>query len=231
MSIEQDWSLTQRRVADACSRVGRPSEGVTIVAVSKLQPNQKISEALRAGVRNFGENYVQELLPKIEEFGGEKLFWHFIGPLQSNKAKNICGKVQLIHSVDRLSLAQTISKNAVHEGLVQSVLVQVNVSGEQSKSGIPQGELRNLLGQICVLPGLSVEGLMTMPPLTNSAEKNRGHFKRLNELMAQAKGQGWPGGSKLKFLSMGTSQDFEVAIEEGATHVRIGTTIFGERHS
>lgn len=231
MSIEQSWQQVQKRVQAACSRSGRQASDVTIIAVSKLQPLQKVQSACHAGVQHLGENYVQELLQKQSELATAEalagsLQWHLIGPLQTNKVKQIVGKVQLIHTVDRLELAKEIAKRATAAEVSQSILVQVNVADEASKSGVLAENLKSLLEQIKSLPGIEVVGLMAMPPLQIDPEQNRIHFRKLRQLATEA--QQWSN-LKLKVLSMGTSQDFEVAIEEGATHVRIGTTIFGER--
>lgn len=227
MSIEQNWQQVQERVRAACARGRRQASDVTVLAVSKLQPLEKIRQACHAGVRTLAENYVQELLQKqaeLQELGS--LEWHLIGPLQTNKVKQVVGKVRMIHTLDRMELAKEISKRATAAGCTQSVLVQVNIAEEDSKSGVSVEGLRELLLEASKLPGIRVEGLMTMPPLQSEPEQNRTHFRRLRQLANEA--QQWSN-LELKVLSMGTSHDFEVAIEEGATHVRIGTTIFGER--
>ncbi|ADO71167.1 YggS family pyridoxal phosphate-dependent enzyme [Stigmatella aurantiaca] len=209
----------QARVASACARVGRPVESVTLIAVSKLKPGALIREAYAAGQRDFGENYAQELRDKateLEDLAG--LRWHAIGPLQTNKAKYVARVAQSFHALDRMEVARELSKRRLEAPL--PCYVEVNLGGEQSKSGLTPEALGAFVDEARVLPGLRLEGLMALPPPTPDPEQARGHFRRLREL---AREHGLSG------LSMGTTHDFEQAIEEGATLVRVGTAIFGER--
>ncbi|WP_224245853.1 YggS family pyridoxal phosphate-dependent enzyme [Hyalangium gracile] len=207
------------RVAAACARAGRPVESVTLLAVSKLKPAELIREAYAAGQRDFGENYAQELRDKAAELAGlEGLRWHAIGPLQTNKVKYVAKAAHAFHALDRLDVARELSKRRADAPL--PCYVEVNIGGEQSKSGLAPAALASFLEEVRTLPGLKVEGLMALPPPTEEVEQARGHFRQLREL---ARAQGLAG------LSMGTTHDFELAIEEGATVVRVGTAIFGER--
>ncbi len=207
------------RVAAACARVGRPVESVTLVAVSKLKPAALIREAYEAGQRDFGENYAQELRDKAAELAGlEGLRWHAIGPLQTNKVKYVAKAAHAFHALERLDVAQELSKRRASAAM--PCYAEVNLGGEQTKSGLAPEALGPFLDAVRALPGLRLEGLMALPPPTEDMEQARGYFQRLREL-ARAHG--------LSGLSMGTTHDFELAIEEGATLVRVGTAIFGER--
>ncbi|MBN1209601.1 MAG: YggS family pyridoxal phosphate-dependent enzyme [Myxococcaceae bacterium] len=207
------------RIAAACARAGRPVESVTLLAVSKLKPSALIREAYEAGQRDFGENYAQELRDKAAELAGlEGLRWHAIGPLQTNKVKYVARAAHAFHALERLDVARELSKRRADAPL--PCYVEVNLGGEQSKSGLAPAALGPFLEQVRALPGLRLEGLMALPPPTEDLEQARGYFRQLREL-AHAQG--------LMGLSMGTTHDFELAIEEGATVVRVGTAIFGER--
>ncbi len=227
MTIAQHLETVRQRICSACERCGRSPETVELVAVSKTRPASDILAAFRAGQVIFGENYVQELTAKVAQLH-EPLHWHFIGHLQSNKVRQIAGQVSLIHSVDRLSLAQEISRQWGRLGIVCNLLVQVNVSGEASKSGTTAVEALELIRAIAVLPHVQVQGLMTMPPFFDDPEETRPFFCELRQLADRISGENIAGVS-MERLSMGMSGDFEVAIEEGATLVRVGTAIFGER--
>jgi pyridoxal phosphate enzyme (YggS family) len=198
-----------------------------LVAVSKTKPAAMVDEAARAGQRLFGENYVQELLEKAPQVQ-EPVEWHFIGYLQSNKVRFIAGLVSMIHSVDRLSLALEIDRQWGRIEQVCDVLVQVNVSGEATKSGTTTADAINLVRGIAQLPHLRIRGLMTMPPFFDDPVGARPYFQQLQELAAQIEAQAIPGVSMVE-LSMGMSGDFVPAIAEGATLVRIGSAIFGSR--
>ncbi|MCX7977396.1 MAG: YggS family pyridoxal phosphate-dependent enzyme [Bdellovibrionaceae bacterium] len=217
------------RIKNSCLKSGRRAEDVCLVAVSKLQSLEAITALYQQGQRDFGENYVQEWSKKADHFEKtHNISWHFVGHLQRNKVRQVVGRVQLIHSVDSLPLAAEISHRASLRGERQKILLQVNVSSESSKEGISPDQLKPLLDQILPLQGISLCGLMTMPPLTDDPESNRKHFSQLRELLnlnkfVRAEEHPW------NQLSMGTSHDFEVAIEEGSTLIRIGTAIFGER--
>jgi len=203
---------------------------VELIAVSKKMSLDKIREAFDSGQRAFGENYVQELVPKLEQLENAKLNWHFIGPLQSNKVRKVIGRVVLIHSVDRESLLLEISKQAVAHNLVQNILIQLNVADEDGKSGASRQDLGALIDKALQLEGIRVCGLMAMPPFVEDGEANREHFRKIKNIFDDLKAK-FPDTKREAFseLSMGTSQDFEVAIEEGATMVRVGTQIFGQR--
>jgi PLP dependent protein len=207
------------RMAAACARVGREPGSVTLVAVSKLKPAALIREAYAAGQRDFGENYAQELRDKAAELADlEGLRWHAIGPLQTNKVKYVARAAHAFHALERLEVARELSRR--REDAPLPCHVEVNVGGEHSKSGLEPGALGAFLEAARALPGLRIEGLMTLPPPTEDEQVARGYFRALRELARQ---QGLTG------LSMGTTQDFERAIEEGATLVRVGTALFGER--
>ena len=227
-SVADRISAVEAKITAACVRAKRKREDIRVVGVSKLQPAEKVRSAVSAGLSNLGENYVQELLSKQFELKAQKIHWHFIGPLQTNKVKSIIGKVELIHTLDRESLALEISKCASKAGIIQNCLLQVNIACEDTKSGCAPNIAKTLLEKFSNMKGLRVSGLMVMPPLSESPEISRPHFRRTGDLLAEINSDRG-GRDALTLLSMGTSQDFEVAIEEGATHIRVGTTIFGER--
>ncbi|XXF75843.1 YggS family pyridoxal phosphate-dependent enzyme [Myxococcaceae bacterium GXIMD 01537] len=207
------------RVAAACARAGRPVESVTLVAVSKLKPAALIREAYAAGQRDFGENYAQELRDKAQELADlPGLRWHAIGPLQTNKVKYVAKAAASFHALDRLEVARELSKRRQDAPI--PCFVEVNVGGEATKSGLAPEGLAAFLAEARQLPGLQVKGLMALPPPTDDEALARAGFRQLRELARQ---------HGLVELSMGTTHDFELAIEEGATLVRVGTAIFGER--
>ena len=217
-SVAEGLAQVRARIAAACARAGRDPAGVELVAVSKLQPEALIQEAHQAGQRTFGENYAQELRDKAQHLSAlQGLRWHFIGPLQANKAKYVARSAHVFHAVDRLEIAAELSRRRQGEPL--EVLVQV-WSGEETKSGVSPEEAPALVEQVRALPGLRLTGLMAMPPLAEDPERVRPHFRALRALARKL---------GLAQLSMGTTADFEVAIEEGATLVRVGTAIFGAR--
>lgn len=193
-----------------------------ILAVSKLQSLEKIKALHAEGQIDFGENYMQEALQKIETLQKFDLRWHLIGPLQKNKVKFLKKNFAYVHSVDSIELAELISKKAAEINHCQSIFLQINISGESTKSGFGENAFVQNWAHLQSLPGIKIVGLMTMPPLENEPEKNRIHFKKLVEL-----------GKKLNLheFSMGTSHDYQVALEEGATWIRLGTILFGERHA
>jgi pyridoxal phosphate enzyme (YggS family) len=219
----------RERVARAAERAGRKPEDVTLIAVSKTHPTESIRAAFAAGARDFGENYVQELRAKQTELtdagsaaAGEARC-HYTGRLQKNKAKDVIGRVALVHAVDDLELAGVLARRAAAAGVSQDFLVEVNLAGERTKAGCYPADLPKLLDDIAALPDardVRCLGLMSIPPPANGPEDNRVHFRALATLARQR---------GLALLSMGMSGDFEVAIEEGATHVRVGTSIFGLR--
>ena len=214
-------------IAEAALRVGRAPEGITLVAVSKTMPVELVQMAYNLGVTDFGENRVQEALPKIAAFHAQELRWHMIGHLQSNKAGKVVSPFYCVQSVDSLHLAQSLSRHAGEQGKRLSVLLQINVSGEASKEGMPLAEASELARQIVALPHIQVEGLMTIAPLVKDPEQVRPVFRTLRLLREQLRAElpvcSW------QHLSMGMTDDYSVAIEEGATIVRIGRAIFGER--
>ncbi|MBT4761987.1 MAG: YggS family pyridoxal phosphate-dependent enzyme [Bdellovibrionaceae bacterium] len=228
--IKENLKIINDKISRACKFAGRSVEDVTLVAVSKKQEVIKIQEALNLDICNFGENYVQEFLQKKEILKQEKLSWHFIGPLQSNKAKKIVGEVELIHSVHKLALAKTLSDLSLknEKDNIQRILLQVNLSGETSKSGFTEEDLLCQLDEIQANKGIQISGLMTMPPLYKQAEESRITFNKAFEL-SQKLCSRLSGIHNMDQLSMGTSQDFEAAILEGATIVRLGTILLGAR--
>ncbi len=211
-------------MAEAARRAGRDPASVRLVLASKTVPAERIALAVEAGERLFGENRVQEATRKIDALEGRGIAWHFIGHLQKNKVKYIIGRFALIHSVDSVDLARTISEKSREHGLVTPILIQVNISGEASKSGVGPEELGETLQAVADLPGVRVDGLMAIPPYDPDPEASRPYFKALAGLRERHQGR-----VAMKELSMGMSGDFEVAIEEGATLVRVGSAVFGER--
>lgn len=228
MSIAAHCRMINDRIAAAARRSGRPPESVRLIAVSKTQPAVAVREATQGGQRLFGENYVQELLAKAAEVS-DPVEWHFIGALQSNKVRQIAGLVSLIHSVDRLSLAEEIDRQWGKLGASADVLIQVNISREATKTGTSSTELIQLVRSVAALPHVRVRGLMTMPPFFDDPEGARPFFSELRRLAGEVSAEEIPG-VEMTELSMGMSGDFEVAIEEGATLVRVGSAIFGERY-
>ena len=214
------------QVAEAALRAGRRPEDVTVVAVSKQVDDERIREAVAAGAHILGENRVQEALEKAKRLGDLEVSWHLIGHLQTNKVKYALRLFHFIHSLDSMRLAREIQLRAEKLGIEVPVLVEVNVSGEASKYGVAPRELRTLLEQVATLPRVRVQGLMTVAPVVEHMEKARPYFRRLFLLARQAEEWGIPEVS-MQHLSMGMTQDFPVAVEEGATFVRVGTAIFG----
>jgi pyridoxal phosphate enzyme (YggS family) len=226
MEIADNIARIRERIDQACHHANRDPAEIKLVAVTKNVPAGRIRDALDCGLHCFGENYVQEALPKIRELGPD-VEWHFIGHLQRNKVKHVLGNFRLIHTVDRLSLAQQIEKRAPEESRIP-VLLQVNIAGETTKSGVPPDELIDLLQAVTHLSHIRVCGLMTMPPFFDDPERARPYFVALREWRDRLKTE-IPPPHGLAELSMGMTGDFEAAIEEGATYVRIGTAIFGPR--
>jgi pyridoxal phosphate enzyme (YggS family) len=215
------------RIARAAARSGRSEGDVLLVAVSKTQPVERLVEAREAGVDVFGENYLQEAEGKIAAIPGAD--WHFIGKLQGNKVKKAVSLFSFIQTVDSARLAAELSRRAVDSGRIVPVLVEVNLGCEWSKAGVEPAALPGLVESIAGLPGLSLRGLMAIPPTAARAEESRPHFARLRELLASARAAAGNAAEGMTELSMGMSDDFETAIEEGATMVRIGTALFGDR--
>lgn len=219
--LAESLERIRREIAAAARRAGRDPEAVRLVAVTKTVGVERIREALALGLHDFGENRVQEALPKVQLFPRER--WHFIGHLQTNKVKKVVGSFVLIHSLDRYSLAEALQQEGEKRGCLVPALVQVNVSGERSKHGLAPEELADFLAALRDFPRIKVEGLMTMAPYTEDPEETRPVFRRLKELQQEAEARGMA----LPHLSMGMSNDFTVAVEEGATIVRIGSSLFG----
>ena len=217
LDIRANLGRVQEAVARACARAGRSPDHVLVIAVSKTMDAERIRQAVAAGVAALGENRVQEAKEKIETLG-RPVPWHLIGSLQTNKARDAARLFDWIHSVDRLELAQDLSRRAGDRAL--NVLLQVNLGEEPQKGGIAPAEVKPLSEAVAGLPGLRVRGLMAIPPAAVDAERTRPHFRRLRELRDEL---------GLEHCSMGMSADYEVAIEEGATMVRVGTAIFGQR--
>lgn len=226
--IQENLKTVAQRIAGACERTGRSTEDVTLIAVSKTKPVQLLREAYHAGVRDFGENRVQELMDKIPQLP-EDVRWHMIGHLQRNKVKYLVGRVYLIHSVDSLRLAEEISRESCRKQVETDILIEVNIAGEDSKFGTTAQEALSLVTQIASLPGIHIKGLMTIAPFVENAEENRNCFRKLKELSVDIMNKNIDNVS-MNILSMGMTGDYEVAIEEGADHVRVGTGIFGERN-
>ena len=227
----------REKIREACRRAGRNPEEVTLVAVSKTKPMAAIREAYGAGVRDFGENYVQELTGKIQDpeglAGEEPVRWHMSGHLQKNKVKYIAGQVAMIHSVDSAALAEQIEKEAARRGWTAEILLEVNAGGEETKFGFTPEETPEAARAISAFPHLRLRGLMTSAPYTEVGETNRPYFRALRELAERLSREGLiapdRNGRTQPELSMGMSCDYETAVEEGATLVRVGTDIFGAR--
>jgi PLP dependent protein len=218
----------RRRIRQAAARVGRDADGVRLVAVSKTYPVETVRAAAGAGQADFGENRVQEALPKIDAAHDLPVRWHLIGHLQSNKARKAAASFAFIHSVDRLDLLEAIDRAAAEAGTRPTLLVQVDLAGEASKHGAVPERLRGIFEAATNCRAASVAGLMLLPPFFDDPEQARPYFRRLRELRSELASEGVPP-SMLHELSMGMSHDFEVAVEEGATMVRVGTAIFGAR--
>ena len=227
MSIADNLRTIQTRIDAAALKAGRDPATVRLVAVSKTRQAVFVDEAARSGQRLFGENYVQELAAKARETT-EPVEWHFIGHLQSNKVRQIAGLVTMIHSVDRLSLAQEIDRQWGKLGRVCDVLIEVNIACEETKCGTRVMEVFDLVRRVAALQHLRLRGLMTMPPFYDDPEGARPYFRELRCIAGQIAAENIPD-VEMKELSMGMSGDFEVAIAEGATLVRVGSAIFGER--
>jgi pyridoxal phosphate enzyme (YggS family) len=234
-TVRENLLKVRERIEKAARKVGRDPGEVKLVAVSKTVETDRIKEAIEAGVTIFGENYVQEAQKKIEEIGrpacterfgeGRPVSWHFIGHLQSNKAKYAIRLFDMIHALDSVPLAEELNRRAEQAGRVMKVMIEVNLSKEATKFGTDEEMVLNLVKRTQGLNYLSLEGLMTMPPYFDSPEMSRPYYIALRELKENMAKEGIP----MKELSMGMSNDFEIAIEEGATFVRVGTAIFGPR--
>ena len=225
--VQELYKQTQKNVMRACIESNRPEKDCTLIAVSKTKPVSMLLEAYEAGCRDFGENKVQELLDKYPQMPSDTR-WHMIGHLQTNKVKYIVDKVHLIHSVDSLRLAAEISKEAVKKQLEVNVLLEVNVAEEESKYGFKVKEVEEAAMQIAELPGIKVQGLMTIAPYVDDAENNRIYFSQLKQLAVDISAKNIDN-INMNILSMGMTGDYIVAVSEGATYVRVGSGIFGNR--
>ena len=226
--LKENLNQVKEHIARACERAGRKPEEVVLVAVSKTKPLENIEELIEAGQLDYGENYVQELCDKYDRIS-RPVRWHMIGHLQTNKVKNVIGKTVLIHSVDSVHLAQRIEKEAAKKEVRVDILLQVNVAEEDSKFGLGDQEVLAMAEEISRLPHVHIRGLMTSAPLTDNPEENRCYFQKLHQLFVDI-GRKNIDNVDMNVLSMGMTSDYEVAIEEGATMVRVGTGIFGARN-
>lgn len=226
--LKANYDDVNNKVSAACHRSERNPAEVTLIAVSKTKPSTDIATLYEHGVRDFGENKVQELTEKYEQLPKD-IKWHLIGHLQTNKVKYIVDKVYLIHSVDSVKLAEQIEKEATKKNLTVNILVQVNVANEDTKFGLDTEETLNIIETISKLPHIRIKGLMTIAPFVEDGEENRKYFKELKQLSVDIQKKNIDNVS-MDFLSMGMSGDYETAIEEGATLVRVGTNIFGMRN-
>ena len=228
--IKENLKQVEENINAACQRAGRDPKEVTLIAVSKTKPVSMIEEAIDYGIKDFGENKVQEMCDKIEKIS-KKLNWHLIGHLQRNKVKYIVDKACLIHSVDSLRLAQQIDSEAKKENVICNILIEVNIAGEESKFGVSKDQVKELLEEIKELTNVHVKGLMTIAPYVEDAEENRGYFREMNKLFIDMRQENADNDNiDMEILSMGMTGDYQVAIEEGATMVRVGTGIFGARN-
>ena len=226
--IKDNISDVNTRINKACERSGRDRSRATLIAVSKTKPVDMLKEAYDTGIRDFGENKVQEIMDKYDKLPKD-IRWHMIGHLQTNKVKYIADKIYMIHSVDSYKLASEISKYALKAGRVIPVLIEVNVADEESKFGVTFDNAESLIRQIAPLEGIKVTGLMAIAPYTTNPEENREYFARLRQLSVDITSKNIDNIS-MSVLSMGMTGDYEIAIEEGSTYVRVGTGIFGERN-
>lgn len=226
--LKDNFANVEKNVADACARAGRDRSEVTLIAVSKTKPVEMLREVYDAGARTFGENKVQEICEKYDKLPSD-IQWHMIGHLQRNKVKQVIDKVALIHSVDSYRLAQEISVQAQKKNITVPILIEVNVANEETKFGISAEDTTQLIEEIATLPNLKIQGLMTIAPYVEDAEENRLYFRQIRQLSVDIKNKNIDN-VNMDILSMGMTGDYEVAIEEGATMVRVGTGIFGARN-
>jgi len=225
--LRNNLEIVEKNIAVACKKVNRERNEVTLIAVSKTKPLSMLEEIYAENIRCFGENKVQELCDKYESLPKD-IQWHMIGHLQRNKVKYLIGKTSLIHSVDSIRLAKTIEDEAAKKDCVMDILIEVNVAGEESKFGVSKEEAIALVREISLLPHIRIRGLMTIAPFVENPEDNRDVFRQLKKLSVDINKENM-NNVNMDILSMGMSGDYQVAIEEGATMVRVGTSIFGER--
>ena len=226
--VTENLNQVRKNIQEACKAVGRDPKEVTLIAVSKTKPLPMLQEAYDAGARVFGENKVQEITDKYPQLPDD-IQWHMIGHLQRNKVKYLMGKTALIHSVDSLRLAEEISAQSVKHDVITDILIEVNIAGEESKFGTSKEEAMALVEAAAKLPNIHICGLMTIAPYVDDPEDNRKYFRGIRELSVDIKEKNIDN-VDMRILSMGMSGDYEVAIEEGATMVRVGTGIFGARN-
>lgn len=226
--IKNNLTSVKIHIETACKRANRTSESATLIAVSKTKPISMLLEAYDAGIRDFGENKVQEIIEKYPLLPSD-VRWHMIGHLQRNKVKYIIDKVTLIHSVDSIRLAEEISKEAVKHNLIMPILIEVNIADEDTKFGFSVNECESVIRTISQLPNIQIKGLMTVAPFVENAEDNRQYFKAIKQLSVDIMKKNIDNVC-MEVLSMGMTGDYEIAIEEGSNMVRVGTGIFGERN-
>ena len=226
--IQENIKLVEENIKKACEKVGRDVNEVTLIAVSKTKPYTAIEEALPTGVKDYGENKVQELCDKYEILPKD-IKWHMIGHLQRNKVKYLVGKASLIHSVDSIRLAEQIEKEYAKADEIANILIEVNMAQEESKFGITSEETEQLVREIAKFPHIRIKGLMTIAPYTDNPESNRVYFRNMKKLSVDIENKNIDNVS-MSVLSVGMTGDYQVAVEEGATLVRVGTGIFGERN-
>ncbi len=225
--IRENLLEVEEKIRLACERSERNPDEVTLIAVSKTKPMEMIEEAIACGKREFGENKAQEMKEKCDSLP-EDIKWHFIGHLQTNKVKYVVGRAYLIHSVDSYHLAEAIEAESAKKDVISHILIEVNVAQEESKFGLKTDETLSLVEKVAKLPHIRIDGLMTIAPFVENAQNNRSVFRELRKLSVDIKEKNIDNVS-MNVLSMGMTNDYEVAIEEGATYVRVGTAIFGER--
>jgi len=224
--FDANFSVIEEKIEAAVKKIGKKRNDITLLAATKTVDVDTINYAISSGITTIGENKVQEFLSKYDSIS--PVTHHFIGHLQTNKAKDVVGKVSLIHSVHSIKLAREISKQALKQGITQEVLLEVNIGEEESKSGFLYGEVIDAIKEISQLPNIFVKGLMAIPPICDKAEENRKYFKKMYNLFVDIREQKIDN-SSMEILSMGMSDDFDVAIEEGANLIRVGTALFGKR--
>ena len=227
MMVKENLKEVEERIQVACQRAGRDRSEVTLIAVSKTKPVSMLQEAYDTGIREFGENKVQEMMDKYDVLPGD-IHWHMIGHLQRNKVKYLMGKAYLIHSVDSMRLAEEISAQSVKHNVTTDILIEVNIAGEESKFGTSREEAVALVKNASRLPNIHICGLMTIAPFVENPEDNRMYFRQIKELSVDIAAKKIDN-VDMRILSMGMTGDYEVAIEEGATMIRVGTGIFGAR--
>lgn len=227
ISVAENLKNVEKKIEEACQKSGRKRDEVTLIAVSKTKPIEMIMEAYNEGIRDFGENYVQELVDKIEKLPKD-IRWHMIGHLQRNKVKYIIDKVELIHGVDSLALAKEISKQAAKHEITANILLEINIAGEESKFGFSPEKVTDEVQEISKLPNINVKGIMCSAPYVENPEDNRQYFEKMCKICVDINSK-ISNNSSINIISMGMTGDYQVAIEEGATLVRVGTGIFGER--